>query len=318
MKIIKYILLLGCIVLSGCARETSTRSESKIEEIGYTEPTATRIVHENLAFSITDMFVMDSMVVCKTEKESPVYICYDVLDGKKVKNLGTIGRAQNEWIKPQMVARSDNGYDIFDNGKAMILSYNNDTLISRKKYQEMIAVNRPRIINEKYSGYSYIQPNKTALVIYNANSYERVDEYAFEDEQQGGNSINWDFSWSGERKNIVIAHLYKKEFYILELNDNGRFSQCKKFVGEYTFNRKEHAYYSDAIISEGLIYLLNQQHVNLVKEDGNSEIDIFDTAGKHIKKLQLDVVARYMCVVGDVIWLLDIGNNLRVCKNTII
>lgn len=316
MRNIKHTLLLGCIILSGCTHDTTTTSEFPIEEIGNTEPTATRIVHESLAFSITDMFVMDSMVVCKTGKESPVYICYDVIDGEKVKNLGTIGRAQNEWIKPQMVARFDNGYDIFDNGKAMILSYNNDTLISRKKYQEMVAVNRPRIINEKYSGYSYIQPNKTALVVYNANTYERVDEYAFEDEQQGGNSINWDFSWSGERKNIVIAHLYKKEFYVLELNDNGRLSQCKKFVGEYTFNPQKHVYYSDVNISNGFIYLLNQQNVNLENIDGYSEIDIFDINGKCIKKLQLDTIAQRMCVADDVVWLLDIDNNLRVCRNT--
>lgn len=289
-----------------------------IEENGNTESIATQIVHENLAFSIIDMFVMDSMVVCKTENESPVFMCYDVIDGENKKNLGTIGRAQNEWIKPQMVARTDKGYDIFDNGKAMILSYNNDTLISKRNYQEMIAVNRPRMINETYSGYSYIQPNKTALVIYDAETYKQMDEYAFEDDTQEGHSINWDFSWSGEMKNIVIAHLYKKEFYVLNLNDNGTISQCKKFVGEYVFNRKEHAYYSDAIISDGLIYLLNQQHVKMNNEDGNSEIDIFDMAGKHIKKLQLDIVARYMCVVGDNIWLLDIDNNMRVCNNTII
>lgn len=86
-----------------------------------------------------------------------------------------------------------------------------------------------------------------------------------------------------------------------------------KYVGDYDFNPKEHLYYTNVSVSNGRIYLVSQEHVDLEKMSGYSEIDIFDTSGKHIRKLVLDVMASYMCVAGDdIAWLLDTDNNLRI------
>lgn len=315
MKSIKWVLLLACITLSGCTHYTTTMSESKIEETNCKEQIASRIIHADLNYEITDMIVAGDMIVCQTERMSPVFVCYSASEFGKLKEFGSIGRGHNEWIKPHLVARTDNGYDIFDNGKNKILRYNSDTLVSEIKYNEMVAVNYPRMINERYIGFSWIEPNKTALAIYDADTYKCMDEYVFEDETQGGNAINLDFVWAGEENNIVIGHLYKKEFYVLEINHHGKISRVKRYQGDYEFNPEEHVYYSDVSLSNGHVYLLCQQHVNLGNGEGHSEIDVFNTSGEHIKKMDLDVVAQHMCVHDDVIWLLDIDNNLRVCEN---
>lgn len=317
MKHIKHILLLGCIILSGCTHDTTTTSDSKIKETGGKEQITSRIIHANLTYAVTDMIAASDMIICQTERMSPVFVCYSASEFGKRKELGSIGRGHDEWIKPHLVTRADGGYDIFDNGKNKILRYsNNDTLVGEIKYNEMVAVNNPRMINERYSGFSWIEPNKTALAIYDADTYKCMDEYVFEDETQGGNAINWDFVWDGEENNIVIGHLYKKEFYVLEINHHGKILRVGRYKGDYEFNPEEHVYYSDVSLSNGYVYMLCQQHVNLENGDGYSEIDVFNTSGEHIKKMELDVVAQRMCAYDDVIWLLDIDNNLRVCKNT--
>lgn len=316
MKTIKQFILSGCILLTGCASDKSNVSESIIKETGNEERVTAQIVHDNLPYGIKDMIAVDSLIVCHTESESPVYICYNASDFEKKKEFGTIGRGYNEWIKPHLVARTNNGYDIFDNGKNSILRYSNDSLVSEVAYKKMVAVNNPHIINKKYSGYTYLEPNKTALVIYDADTYELTDEFAFEDKEQKGNAINWDFIWDGKENCIVIGHLYKKEFYVIEMNHMGKISQCIRYIGDYAFDPEKHMYYSDVNISNGLIYLLSQQHVNLETGNGYSEIDIFDKSGKHIKKMILDVVAQHMCVTDNSVWLLDIDNNISVVTET--
>lgn len=316
MKIVKQIILSGCILLSGCAYDKGNTSESVIQETSAEEQVTSQIVHDDLAYGIKDMIVMDSTIVCQTESESPVYICYNTADFAKTKEFGKIGRGHNEWIKPHLVARANNDYDIFDNGKNRILRYSNDSLVGEVEYKTMVAVNDPHIINKKYSGYTYLEPNKTALVIYDADTYKQMDEFAFEDKEQKGNSINWDFVWDGKENFIVIAHLYKKEFYVIEMNHMGKISQCIRYIGDYAFDPEKHMYYSDVNISNGLIYLLSQQHVNLETGNGYSEIDIFDKSGKHIKKMILDVVAQHMCVTDNSVWLLDIDNNISVVTET--
>lgn len=315
MKNIILILLLMCIMLSGCTHDTGKMSESVIEDTNNKEQITSRIVYEDLSYGITDMIVADSMIVCKTEKESPVYVCFDASDFGKVKEFGIIGRGHGEWVKPHFVSRADNGYDIFDNGKNRILQYRNDTLAGEIKYKKMIAVNQPRTINESYGGYSCIEPNKTALVIYNSDTYEEVDEYVFGEETQKGTSDDLDFVWDGEGNCVVIGHLYKKEFYVMEIDNGGKILRGTRYIGDYEFNPEKHVYYSDVSISNGLVYMLCQQHIDLENAEGFSEIDVFSTSGSHIKKMVLDVVAQRMCVTSDYIGLLDINNNLRVYEN---
>ncbi|MDE6159827.1 MAG: hypothetical protein K2F69_07095 [Bacteroidaceae bacterium] len=312
MKHIKYILILGSAMLFGCAHNTKKVSETTIQETDTQEQTTTQVIHKDMPFGIEDMVAVGNMVVCKKEANSHVFVCFNTSNFTKMKEFGTIGRSHDEWIQPHIVARENNGYDIFDNGKNKILRYDNDTLVSETEYKNTVAVNNPHMINKMYGGYSYIEPNKIALVLYDSETYERTDEYAFEDEEKKGNAIDWDFMWDGEDSHIVIAHLYKKEFNVVEINEDGKFLQSSRYSGDYTFNPEKHVYYSDVNISNGFIYLLNQQYVNLEDIDGYSEIDIFDINGKCIKKLQLDTIAQRMCVAGDNIWLLDIENNLRV------
>lgn len=261
------------------------------------------------------MAVVDNMVVCKTEQESPVYVGFDTKNFKQVKEFGTIGHGSKEWVSPCLVANATGGYDIIDNGKKKIFHYQGDSLINESEYKMELPVNYPRMFNEKYNGYYCLSPKGTTFVTYNSATYENVDEFVVENETQGDNPINWELSWGGDGNCMVIAHLYKKEFYVMELDETGRFSRNIKYTGaDYTFNPDKIAYYSDVCVSDKHIYLLNQEHVNLETLEGNSEIDVLDTSGKHIKKMELDIVAARICVAGDYIWLLDPENNLRVCK----
>ena len=97
MKRIKQIILSGCILLSGCAYDKGNTSESVIQETSAEEQVTSQIVHDDLAYGIKDMIVMDSTIVCQTESESPVYICYNTADFAKTKEFGKIGRGHNEW-----------------------------------------------------------------------------------------------------------------------------------------------------------------------------------------------------------------------------
>lgn len=312
MKSIKLLLLLASVILYACSHNTSGVSEAKLEETGPTEHVTTRIVQADLAYPIRNMHVIGDRVICKTDVESPVFIAYDTTHYGKVEEFGTLGHGHNEWQWPHIVERADNGYDIFDNGKKKIQRFHNDTLVSETTWEDMVAVNEPHRINERYSGYSYIRPGKSTLRIYDADTYECTDEYVISDEKHADESSYIVCVWDGDAGHIAIAHMCKKEFYVLELGRDGKVAHSVKYVGDYDFNPKEHLYYTNVSVSNGRIYLVSQEHVDLEKMSGYSEIDIFDTSGKHIRKLVLDVMASYMCVAGDDIWLLDTDNNLRI------
>lgn len=312
MKSIKHLLLLASVILSACSHNSSGLSEAKMEETGTTEHVTTRIVQEDIAYPINNMHVVGDRVLCVTDVESPVYIAYDAKHYGKVKEFGTIGHGHNEWQWPDIVERGDKDYDIFDNGKKRIQRYHNDTLVSEMPWDEMVAVNDMHRINDRYSGYSYLTPGKATLYIYDADTYECTDKYVISDEKHADKSSYILCEWDGDANHIVMAHIFKKELYVMELDRDGKVAQGVKYVGDYDFNPEKHVYYSTVSVSNGRIYLLSQQHIDLEKMSGYSEIDIFDISGRHIRRLELDVMAACMCVVDDVIWLLDTDNNIRI------
>lgn len=315
MKNIHLILLLIASMACGCGNDKKDVSDAVLENAVVEEQVASKILDDNVDFSIQEMAKMGKFLICMVGTSAPAYIRYDVCNFTKAKAFGTIGRGHGEWIKPHLIPTSSDSYEIWDNGRNRIFQYRNDTLVGDVELKTKLPANNPMLINREYGGFSCIEQDKISLVVYDAKTYRSTDRYCFEDEKQKGNAIYQDFVWNGEGNTIILAHLYKKEFHIMDLDCNGVISHCVKYACDYEFNPEEHVYYSDARIHNGLIYLLCQQNVNPETGDGYSEIDIYDTTGKSVKKIVLDVVAPLFEVFDDNVWLADIDGNIRICPN---
>lgn len=238
--------------------------------------------------------MLDGEIVCKTESPEALYTVLDSSAFSKKYVFGKKGHGKNEWVAPHILAKTEQGLLVLDNGDKKLYSVKDAEIQSVKKCSLRDAVNDAKEIEYPVIGYVSTTPDAQYLKLTNVENDNAIDSISFVDTSNKGNASLYDFVWNSNHANrIVIAHQHSERYIVYETDSEHRIVESRTFDTKDDSFSPDRITYSD-IACGNYIYLLSQKNVNVEDATGFSEIEIYDYDGVCIKKLVLNIIADKM------------------------
>lgn len=288
-KHIFHITTVALLTLFVACNSTSTSNSNKQKNNDFSSLQSVACEDVDNDITIESWLISNDMIVCKTAFTDSVYHTLDLSTMKHLASFGKIGHGHNEWIAPNIFAKTGNKLAVFDNANRTIYDITNYAISVDRKTSIKDAMNDIKTIMYPYVGYTTVTPNEICLKIVNIEKDILTDSISFKDTEGEGKASQYEFAWGYDNGRIVIAHLYKDAYMTCKVNDEGKITEKDYYLSNGK-NEKQDMYYSDATCGDD-IYLLSQKQVDTETLKGKSEIEVYDYNGKPIKKFLLDFIA---------------------------
>lgn len=295
MKLSKllYILALG-YSLTNC--QTSTKKDIQSRTIEQSRPqketqvTPVLIPLDTLV-AFANWTIVDSLLLIESSGTDNSFYLINLDNFHTIKSFGKKGNGPNEFIMPHLV-RQASKITVWDNALHSLYQLSSETGVINQQIQ--LATNetfwQPSYFDSAHLCFVKNSPNELKWILYNPGTKETTDSIVFTDETQKGNAIQYEFTYSVNPTQLVIALNQQNEFSFYHIRQH-LLHPLFTVKGE---TKKGQMYYTDVFTHAQQIYLLNQENINMETFEGESYIDIYTMEGECTQRLHVGRVVESM------------------------